>query len=151
MNELLHEHNDDWEAVLPMFSELRVKEGNALTDLSFHSFGLSAPTQLMILLRQNARRYMNKIFPSWLVELEPMNEIGKGMKLSVAYDKMMQLGYMKYVRRENNEIMQAHFEKTTGMVTTKPASHWTTILLTLLLIPAIGMGAFYYSGSNIYT
>ena len=35
LNMLLDEHDDDWDVVLPAFSQLRVKEGNALSELSF--------------------------------------------------------------------------------------------------------------------
>ena len=106
LDELLDKYNDDLDVVLPAFSKERVKEGNALTDLSFHSYSLSGPTQIAILIRQNVRRWLNGMFPAWLVEPEPMNEIYRGMKLSVAYDKMMKLGYLKKVRRVNDEIMR---------------------------------------------
>jgi uncharacterized protein YlbG (UPF0298 family) len=46
-----------------------------------------------------------------------MGEIPWGMKLSVAYDKMMKLRCVRIVRRANDEIMQYHFEKATGMIT----------------------------------
>lgn len=147
LNELLDEYNDDLDAVLPVFSKERVKEGNALTDLSFHTFSLSLPTYITILIRQNVRRWLNGVFPAWLLEPEPINEIPRGMKLSVAYDKMMKLGYMKKVRRVNDEIMQHHFEKTTGMITEEPTPLWRSSFHALLLIGATA-GAFYYSKSS---
>jgi len=129
LNELLDEYDDDWERVLPAFSQERVKEGNALMDLSFHSFLLPLPMQMSILVRQNVRRVLNKIFPVWLVEPEPMLEIiSRGARLSVAYDKMIKLGYL----RINNEIMQEHFEKTTGMVKSerqRPSRLWRSLLV----------------------
>ena len=120
LDRLLDEHDDDWEMVLPAFSQERVKEGNALTELSFHSFSLSLPMQMSILIRQNVRRLFNRFMPVWLVEPEPMLEISRGSKLSTAYDKMIQLGYLQKSRRINTEIMQTHFEKTTGMVQERP-------------------------------
>ena len=36
LDSLLDEHKDNWDAVLIKFSSERVKEGNALTDLSFY-------------------------------------------------------------------------------------------------------------------
>jgi kynurenine 3-monooxygenase len=144
LDELLDEYNDDLDAVLPVFSKERVKEGNALTDLSFYTFSLSWPTQIAILIRQNVRRWLNGVFPAWLVEPEPMIEISRGTKLSVAYDKMMKLGYMKKVRHVNDEIMQYHFEKMTGMIIEEPIPLWRSSFHALLLIGAIA-GAFNYS------
>jgi hypothetical protein len=46
-----------------------------------------------------------------------MGEIPWGMKLSVAYDKIMTLSCVRIVRRANDEIMQYHFEKAIGMIT----------------------------------
>lgn len=146
LDELLDKYNDDLDAVLPAFSKERVKEGNALTDLSFHSFSLSLPTQITIFIRQNVRRWLNGVFPAWLVEPEPMGEIPRGMKLSVAYGKMMQFGYMRKVRRVNDEIMQNHFEKTSGMIIEQPIPLWRLSFHALPLIGAIA-GAFYYSKS----
>ena len=118
----MNEHADDWEAVLPAFSQERVKEGNALTELSFHSFSLSTPMQMSILIRQNCRRLFNRFMPVWLVEPEPMLQISRGGTLSTAYDKMIQLGYLQRSRRINSEIIRTHFERTTGMVQERPSS-----------------------------
>jgi len=115
LNELLEQYHDNIEYVLPEFSKLRVKEGNALTDLSFYTFSLSPWQQLSLLMRQNMRDFFHRKLP-WLVESHPMSEIPKGMKLSVAYDKMKKLGVMSSVRHVNDAIMRDHFEKETGMV-----------------------------------
>jgi len=122
LDRLLNEHADNWEAVLPAFSQERVKEGNALTELSFHSFSLSTPMQISILIRQNCRRLFNRFMPVWLVEPEPMLQISRGGKLSTAYDKMIQLGYLQKSRRINSDIIRTHFERTTGMVQERPSS-----------------------------
>jgi kynurenine 3-monooxygenase len=142
LNELLDEHKDDWDKVLPAFSKERVKEGNALADLSFHSFSLSSSMQFSILIRQNVRRLANKMFPSWLVEPEPMLEVTRGMKLSEAYDKMIQLGYLQKSRQINNDIMQEYFEETTGMVKERCES---SRLWKSLLVIGITSGAYYYA------
>ena len=142
LNELLDEYSDDLDAVLPAFSNARVKEGNALTDLSFHSFSLSPSMQMSILIRQNVRRFLNKIFPLWLLDPEPMLEISRGTKLSVAYDKMIKLGYLQKSRRINSEIMQEYIEKTYGMVKEETSpSRW---LLRSLLVIVVAVGVFYY-------
>jgi kynurenine 3-monooxygenase len=116
LNTLLDEHKDNWESVLPQFSQLRVKEGNALSDLSFYTFSLNPSTQIKLLINAQIRQTLNKYLP-WLVEPDPMNEIPKGMKLSEAYNRMSKLGAIKRVRKENDDIMREHFEKTVGMVT----------------------------------
>jgi len=115
LNELFDKYNDNIDQVLPEFSNLRVKEGNALTDLSFYTFSLSPWQQLSLLIRQNVRDYFHKKLP-WLVDPYPMSEIPKGMKLSVAYDKMTKLGIISSVRHANDTVMRNYFEKETGMV-----------------------------------
>ena len=117
LNRLLDENKDDWSAVLPKFSEERVKEGQALTDLSFYTFSLSAGQQLTLMLRQNIRRTLNGLLP-WLVDPDPMSEVSKGMLLSEAYHRMSKLGVISRVRKVNDGIMRDHFEKETGMVRT---------------------------------
>mmetsp|Transcript_12279 Transcript_12279/g.35144 ORF Transcript_12279/g.35144 Transcript_12279/m.35144 type:complete len:525 (-) Transcript_12279:77-1651(-) len=117
LNRLLDENKDDWTVVLPKFSEGRVKEGQALTDLSFYTFSLSARQQLSLMLRQNIRRTMHGIVP-WLVDPDPMSEVSKGMRLSEAYHRMSKLGVIPRVRKVNDGIMRDHFEKETGMVRT---------------------------------
>lgn len=52
LDSLLDEHKDNWDAVLPIFSELRVKEGNALTDLSFYTFSLRPAMQVKLMFGQ---------------------------------------------------------------------------------------------------
>jgi hypothetical protein len=121
LNALLDEHKDNWEQVLPKFSQLRVKEGNALTDLSFYTFSLNPSTQIKLMIRAQIRQTLNKYLP-WLVEPDPMNEIPKGMKLSEAYNRMVKLGIIQRVRKENDTIMREHFEHSVGMVTDKVRS-----------------------------
>merc|ERR1712043_38206 len=55
-------------------------------------------------------------------------EIAKGMKLSEAYDRMIQLGWLQKSRRINEDIMRSHFEKQCGMVKsdTKKSSFLTS-------------------------
>ena len=115
LDRLLDETKDDWAAVLPKFSEERVKEGQALTDLSFYTFSLSAGQQLALMLRQNVRRTLHGLVP-WLVDPDPMSEVSKGMRLSEAYHRMSKMGVIPRVRKMNDDIMRTHFEMKTGMV-----------------------------------
>jgi len=73
LDEILDKHKDNWEEkVLPEFSRQRVKEGNALTDLSFHTFSLDPLMTMEIMLRQQSRRFFNKFF-SFLVGISRTN------------------------------------------------------------------------------
>eukprot|EP00804_Cyclotella_cryptica_P022106 CCRYP_011607-RA/>CCRYP_011607-RA protein AED:0.05 eAED:0.05 QI:0/-1/0/1/-1/1/1/0/497 len=120
LNALLDDYKDDWSMVLPKFSEQRVKEGNALTDLSFYTFSLNPSTQMKLMIKAQIRQTLNNFFP-WLVEPDPMNEIPKGMKLSEAYDRMSKVGVIGRVRDENDTIMRDYFERSVGMVTATEA------------------------------
>ncbi|KAL7548312.1 hypothetical protein ACHAWF_011611 [Thalassiosira exigua] len=118
LDALLDEHKDDWTAVLPKFSQERVKEGNALTDLSFYTYSLSSTQQIGLMIRQRIRVTLNSFLP-WLVAPDPMSEVSKGMKLSEAYSRMVGFGAIQRVRAENDRIMREHFEEKTGMVVKK--------------------------------
>lgn len=144
LNALLDEHKDNWEEVLPKFSELRVKEGNALTDLSFYTFSLNSSTQIKLLINAQIRQKLNKYFP-WLVAPDPMNEIPKGMKLSEAYDRMSKLGSIKHVRRENDDIMREHFEKCVGMVTEDKARNGMMYKCLMYGLPIVAASAIMFA------
>jgi kynurenine 3-monooxygenase len=135
LNKLLDTHADDWNTVLPAFSEERVKEGNALTEMSFNTFSLDGGMMISIALRQNFHHFLNRFLPTWLLEMEPLGEVTKGMKLSVAYDKMVQYGYMAKSRQMNDDIKRTYFELKTGMIKERKTSFgkitkfWFTILV----------------------
>jgi len=147
LNEILDEHEDDWEGkVLPEFSRQRVKEGHALTDLSFHTSCLDPMIQIEIMLRQESRRFFNKIFPSWMVTPEPMYQIGKGEKLSHAYNVLStKLGgkYLERARRRSQTIMRRHFEEQTGMVQKQQPSstlfHYSKAIAMVGIVVATGI------------
>jgi hypothetical protein len=138
LNKLLDTHADDWNKVLPAFSEDRVKEGNALTELSFNTYSLDGGMMISIIFRQNVHRFLNKFLPTWLLVLEPMHEVAKGMRLSVAYDKMVQYGYMAKSRQMNDDIKRAYFERKVGMVKERKASFGKiTVLGFAILVAAV--------------
>jgi 2-polyprenyl-6-methoxyphenol hydroxylase-like FAD-dependent oxidoreductase len=115
LDDIMDQCNDDWELILPMYSKERVKEGNALTDLSFHSFSHSNTMQAEIMIRQALRKWLHNLFPT-LVSKEPMQQILLGKKLSEAYHEMIQLGYFERSRRINQDIKRQWFERKVGMV-----------------------------------
>mmetsp|Transcript_14303 Transcript_14303/g.21551 ORF Transcript_14303/g.21551 Transcript_14303/m.21551 type:complete len:156 (+) Transcript_14303:834-1301(+) len=114
LNALLDESKDNWEAVLPKFSEQRVKEGNALTDLSFYTFSLSPAMQVKLMFGQMLRRKLHFLLPS-VFDSDPMDEVARG-KLSEAYHRMSELGIIQKVRLANDSMIRDHFERNVGMV-----------------------------------
>lgn len=115
LNELLDKHQDYLDDVLPSFSAERVKEGNALTWLSFYAYSVSASQQIRMTVSQVIRHFFAKRIPS-LVEEHPLMMVSKGEKLSVAYRAFKRQGYLKAIRRVNEEACIEHFEKKTALV-----------------------------------
>jgi kynurenine 3-monooxygenase len=118
LDDLLDIHGDNHllDDILPAFSEARVKEGNALTSIAFYAYSMSASQQLQITLAQIFRAFASKHVPS-LVAPDPLQLVGKGSKLSVAYDELTRIGRIQAVRKVNDDARRRHFERTTGMVT----------------------------------
>jgi kynurenine 3-monooxygenase len=106
LNRMLDENNDDWDVVLPLFSQERVKEGHALTDLSFYTFSSSGRQQFSFMIRQTTRQTLNRWLP-FLVDPDPMAEVSKGMKLSESYYRMNKIHkVIPAARTVNDEIMR---------------------------------------------
>mmetsp|Transcript_14538 Transcript_14538/g.42599 ORF Transcript_14538/g.42599 Transcript_14538/m.42599 type:complete len:810 (+) Transcript_14538:54-2483(+) len=113
---------DDLQAVLPAFSEERVKEGNALTEVAFHAYSMSPHQQLLVTLSQLLRGALSKRVPFGLVAPDPLTEVGKGAKLSHAYDELTRIGRLPAVRAVNEAARRRHFELRTGMVKPRPSA-----------------------------
>ena len=130
LDRILDDHKDDLVKVLPAFSDERVKEGNALSDLSYYATSFSATQQVGVLLSQTARAYGNRWFPS-LISPDPQTLVPKGEKLSVVYDKLTKLGRLPAVRRLNDDLKRKHFEEKWGMVSPQePSSMLTWVAVT---------------------
>merc|ERR1719324_1076121 len=141
LDELLDEHDDDWNCVLPEFSKLRVKEGNALSYLSYYAYSFSSAQALYMTITGIARSFFNKWIP--FVSPDPMTEIGRGGKLSVAYSKMVALGRLPAVRKVNDDVRLRYFERTTGMIENEESnksSIMSSLLPTLVAVAAVGFG-----------
>jgi len=135
------------QAVLPAFSEERVKEGNALTEVAFHAYSMSPHQQLLVTLSQLLRGALSKRVPFGLVAPDPLTEVGKGAelstrarsscehsvspqsailstgaKLSHAYDELTRIGRLPAVRAVNEAARRRHFELRTGMVKPRPSA-----------------------------
>ncbi len=118
---ILDTHKDNLSAALETFSEERVKEGNALTYLSYYTMSFSAIDQFKVMIGSLFRSRLNRFMPS-LFDMYPMDEIPRGGKLSVAYDKMCKLGIIQKIRATNDKIKREHFEKSCGLVTDSSTS-----------------------------
>ena len=136
LDELLTEHARDLARVLPAYSALRVKEGNALTDVADLIQAYDGAQNLALTLRQAARGVGHALFPS-LVAPEPYIAIGNGMKLSEAYAELTRMGRLPAVRRANAAIKQRHFEVQAGMIVPPaPPSLTRRVLVALLVVTA---------------
>jgi kynurenine 3-monooxygenase len=138
LNRLLDQYDDDWDAVLPAFSNERVKEGRALTDLAFFLFSMSPTQQIRNLVVGIIRGAVSKIVP--FVWNDPQYYIGQGEKLSVVYDRATKMGILSSVRKTNESIIRAHFEKKAGMVTEQKGG-W--IVPTMLVVILVAIVAFF--------
>lgn len=75
LDDLLASHDDDLSLVLPQYSALRVKEGNALTDVADLIQSYDGNQNLMMTIRQAARGVGHSLLPS-LIRPEPYMAIG---------------------------------------------------------------------------
>ena len=121
LDELLDAHADALDQVLPAFSEARVKEGNALTDIAYYAYPLSPAQGMRVILSQLARGFLSKHLGPSLVAPEPMNEIPLGAKLSDMYAELTRIGRLPAVRAVNDATRRHHFELHTGMVKVRPS------------------------------
>ena len=115
-HELLQRHGDDFEMVLPAFSQERVKEGNSLSDLAFYLYCLDPKHQMIETLHMVIRSKLSSMFPMWVDE-HPQMMIGRrGVSLSEVYEKAVQQGIIKKHRIINDRIRMENFEKESGMI-----------------------------------
>merc|ERR1711924_569886 len=144
LDELLDEHDDDWNYVFPEFSKLRVKEGNALSYLSYYAYSFTSVQALYMTITGIARSFFNKWIP--FISPDPMSEIGKGGKLSVAYSKMVAMGRLPAVRKVNDDVRLRYFERMTGMIENESSksSIMSSLLATLVAVAAVGFGIAYH-------
>merc|ERR1719221_43180 len=115
-DEILKESKDDLTAALPAFSEARVKEGNALSDLAYYLYCADKTHQTIETLHMVVRGVLHSKFPR-LVDQHPQSLIGRrGVALSDVYDVAVKQGIITKHRAMNDKIRMQHFEQRTGMV-----------------------------------
>jgi hypothetical protein len=112
--QLLQEHRNNFEQVLPAFSKKRVKEGNSLSDLAMHLVCMDTKHQTFESIHMVVRIALHKILP-WFVADHPQNMIG-GVKfdLSDVYQQSFRLGIIQKHRRISDAIRSSYDEQKTG-------------------------------------
>lgn len=116
-SEILRENKDDLSKALPAFSEARVKEGNALSDLAMHLYCMDSTQQLKETIHMVVRGFFSARFPR-LVQEHAQVMIGRrGVSLSEVYETAVKQGIIRKHMSINNKIRQEYFEKKTGMIT----------------------------------
>ena len=119
LSRLIEEHGaDNPKAFLPAFSEERVKEGQALTDLAFYLFSFNTRQQVRYLVEGGVRNFLHKFFPSY-IHPDPQAAIGMGKKLSEVYDMSKKMGIIDSVHDTNDKVRRDYWEKRWGMVSNK--------------------------------
>merc|ERR1711988_1388986 len=103
-SEILSEKKDDFNKALPAFSEARVKEGNALSDLAMNLYCMDKTQQLKETIHMIVRGMLHSKFPSFVQE-HPLSMIGRrGISLSEVYRQAVKLGIMRKQRAINDKI-----------------------------------------------
>lgn len=140
---LLDEHCDDLSTALPAYSEVRVKEGRALTDVADLIQSYDTRQNILMTLRQVARGIGHALLPSY-IDPEPYVAIGNGMKLSEAYAILVRTGRLPAIRATNAAIKQRHFERTTGMVPPPaPSTRISTSMVAAIIALTAGAAALF--------
>ena len=145
LNELLDEYGDyNWEALMPVYSQRRVKEGNALTFLSYYWLSKNSTQQFYYTAVNTIRTILNKCLP-WIEE-DPMVQVGKGGSFTKAYRSLKKRGYIDSVRRVNDGAYIEHFEREIGLVESKskPSTPWISLIVAMT---AVTLLAYYCFGS----
>jgi kynurenine 3-monooxygenase len=139
-HQLLDAHKDDLAKVLPAFSDERVKEGNALTDLAMHLFCLDPTAQLLETVHMVVRPMLHKIFP-WLISKHPQEMIGlTRYKLSDVHRHATNLGIIPKHRYLNDKGRRQLFEKQCGL-TPPDADKSSLFKMTVIGAVVVAVGA----------
>jgi kynurenine 3-monooxygenase len=134
---LLDQHDDDLEIVLPAYSKARVKEGNSLTDLALHLYCMDNFHQIIETLHLVVRSKLASMFPTFVTQ-HPQSIIGNPkFNLCDVYESAVQLGIMDKHRRINNQIRLEHFERFTGMVKGKRTGSWSATIAAMSVIVGV--------------
>mmetsp|Transcript_24960 Transcript_24960/g.54731 ORF Transcript_24960/g.54731 Transcript_24960/m.54731 type:complete len:524 (-) Transcript_24960:63-1634(-) len=143
-SEILEETQDDFEKALPAFSEARVKEGNALSDLAMHLYCMDKTSQLLETIHMVVRGALHSRFPRLFAE-HPQTMIGRrGVALSDTYEQAVKQGIMSKHRAINDRIQMEYFEQKTGMVSSSQTTATSTVSKLSFVAGLVAVGAFTY-------
>jgi len=145
---LLKEHDHDFQTALPAFSEARVKEGNALTELSMHLSCFDTTTVVLETVHEIIRTKLHTWFPKW-VDNHARALVGlRGYSLNDIYILAKKQGIIRKNRRINEHIRRDFFERQVGMMI-EPAgiigssTYWVTLASSVMIFTVVVMN--YYS------
>jgi len=113
LDDLMNTFGDDLEKVLPAFSKLRVKEGNALAYLSYYNQPFDLALAAKMRKKAAWQSWLHKKFPN-CVKDDPMKSISQGRLLSEVYKDMVELGWLPMVRESNDQVRREWFERQTA-------------------------------------
>ncbi|TAF35760.1 MAG: FAD-dependent monooxygenase [Cytophagales bacterium] len=97
LNQILDECQDNWEKVLPLYQQKRVKEGNAIADLALANFieMRDKVAEPMFLLRKKIEARIHELFPNdWLplysmVTFSPQIPYSEALRIGKLQDDVM--------------------------------------------------------------
>lgn len=139
--ELLLQFDDDLNKVLPEYSNIRVREGNALSDLALHLYCFNTTAQLVETFHTIVRTTLHKWFGPKYIDEHPQALIGNPKySLAEVYQRACDQGIIQKHRSINDKIRQDHFELSTGMLS-RPAKVPIIGILTGLLMLMVLLGS----------
>ena len=143
-SEILEETQDDFEKALPAFSEARVKEGNALSDLAMHLYCMDKRSQLIETIHMVVRSLLYSKFPRLFAE-HPQTMVGRrGIALSDVYEQAVKQGIMRKHRAINDRIRMEYLEQKTGMVRASQTTGTSAVSKLSFVAGLVAVGAFTY-------
>lgn len=118
LNRILDDYKDDWTRALPMYSEERVKEGYALTTMSYYRFSMKPSQSLKYLIIGGIRELLHKAGFTF-IQRDPQAMVALGYKLSECYNAACQQGVIPAIRTTNDKIRREWEEDQMGLVSSK--------------------------------
>eukprot|EP00158_Paraphelidium_tribonemae_P006466 Partr_v1_DN27830_c2_g1_i2_m23282 putative Catalyzes the hydroxylation of L-kynurenine (L-Kyn) to form 3-hydroxy-L-kynurenine (L-3OHKyn). Required for synthesis of quinolinic acid len=113
--DIFKENNNDLTKCLPEFSRIRVKEGRALTELSFYMNALAQGDRIFNEIKNGLRSLGHKLTFGYIAK--PARELpAQGVPLSEVHRIARQQGQLEVNRLKNNAIVRSYWEQEFGMI-----------------------------------
>lgn len=123
LNRILDECKDDWTKVLSLYSEERVKEGNALTSMAYYLYSFQPNQTLKYLVIGGIREVLHTKLGLKFIQRDPQAMLGLGYKLSECYQAACQQGIIPSIRATNDKIRREWEEDRIGLIPSKPSNN----------------------------